>query len=293
MSTLRMRLRAAGAAAAIGLKDKLAYRINFGGTMLTYALFVFVFSRIWASSLGDSSIAGYNYSMMVWYFIVAEIPLFALGRFFWTLSRDMKSGQVAYQLSRPYDFVAYQFWERIGSALPDLLILMLEGLLIGLLLTGGFPPALAAVGPPDIAAASTGLAGTAAAATGVAAWLRLLFVPLSLLLSGIVNFYLQFALSMTAFWLEENEAFFWIFQKIALVVGTLLPIEFLPEAAQRIVVWTPFPYIAYAPARIMTAFELSGALRLIAGQLLWAVIGLALARLVFRAGSRKIAVNGG
>ena len=173
--------------------------------------------------------------------------------------------------------------------MPDLFIILGEGLLIGCLLTGGLPPLA------EWAGAYSG--GQPLAGSGLA-WLagqglRALLVVMSLLLSGSLNFYLQFSLAMTAFWLEENDAFYWIFQKIALVVGTLIPIELLPDAARAVAVWTPFPYIAYAPARIMVAFQLPEALRLMAVQLAWIAIGLVLARLVFAASSRKLSINGG
>ena len=89
-------------AASTAIREKLAFRANFAGTMLTYGLFIMVFSRIWANATaGGTTVAGYRYDMLVWYFIIAEVPSFALGRFFWSLSRDMKSGQVAYLVSRP------------------------------------------------------------------------------------------------------------------------------------------------------------------------------------------------
>jgi ABC-2 type transport system permease protein len=61
----------------------------------------------------------------------------------------------------------------------------------------------------------------------------------------------------------------------------------------RIALWTPFPYISYAPARIFVAFEVANALRLLAIQVLWIGVGILIARLVFARGSRKIALNGG
>lgn len=270
-------------AAQTAFREKLAFRANFAASMLTYGLFVFVFSRIWASALsGEASIAGYDYRMMVWYFIIAEIPLFSLGNFFWNLSRDMKSGQVAYLLSRPFDFVSYQYWERLGSAMPGFLLLLGEGLVIGLLITGSLPPS---------AASAAVLGGEVFAPSGQI--IRATLVLVSLLLSATLSFYLQFALALTAFWLEENEAFYWIFQKLALVVGTLLPVEFLPARVLSLALWTPFPYIAYAPARIFVAFDGGTASRLLGIQALWIGLGILATRLVFGFGVRKISVNGG
>ena len=259
-------------AASTSMRERAAYPGNFIGSMFTYALFVFIFSRVWAGAYaGASEIAGYTMRMAVWYFIVAEVPSFGFGRFFWTLSRDMKNGQIAYLLARPYDYVGYNFAEKYGGSLVEAGVILVEGLLVGTLL----------VGAPSL------VGGVAAEAS------RALLVGLSLLLAGALNYFLQAAIAMTAFWLEENEAFFWIFQKLALVVGTLIPIEFLPPVAARLARLTPFPYLSYAPARIMVAYSPGEAWSLVAAQALWLALAVALARAVFSFGSRRLSVNGG
>ncbi|MBL8965385.1 MAG: ABC-2 family transporter protein [Spirochaetaceae bacterium] len=277
---LRARLRAVarkyGLIAATGLKSRLAYLANYAGSMLTYGLFVFVFSRIWTAAFlgrapaegqgGAATIAGYDRTMAIWYFIVAEISVFGFGRFFWRLADDVKSGQVAYLLARPYSFVGYHWAEAMGPALVDMAVFVAEGILIGLLVAG----------PPPLLEPARALA-----------------VLGSLLLAGSLQFFLQLSIAMTAFWVEENAAFFWIFQKLALVVGTLLPIEFLPDAARAVAVFTPFPSLSYAPARIAVAATGSEALRLVAAQVLWLAGAVALANLVFRAARGKLAVQGG
>lgn len=266
-------------AASTSMRERAAYPGNFIGSMFTYALFVFIFSRVWAGAYaGASEIAGYTMRMAVWYFIVAEVPSFGFGRFFWTLSRDMKNGQIAYLLARPYDYVGYNFAEKYGGSLVEAGVILAEGLLVGTLL----------VGPPPLAGGAPSLAGGVAAEAS-----RALLVGLSLLLAGALNYFLQAAIAMTAFWLEENEAFFWIFQKLALVVGTLIPIEFLPPIAARLARLTPFPYLSYAPARIMVAYSPGEAWSLVAAQTLWLALAVALARAVFSFGSRRLSVNGG
>jgi len=280
MRRLRPSLRKYLVAASTAMSERIAYPGNFAGSMFTYALFVFIFSRVWAGAYaGATEIAGYTMRMAVWYFIIAEIPSFGFGRFFSTLSRDMKSGQVAYLLARPYDFIGYNLAEKLGGSLIEASIILAEGLAVGLVLVG-LPPAVAASSP-------TGSVPVVLEAT------RLGFLVVSLLLAGALNYFLQMTIAMTAFWLEENEAFYWIFQKLALVVGTLIPIEFLPERAARLAVWTPFPYLSYAPARIMVAFSLTEALTLMARQALWVILALMLAKAVFASGSRRLSVNGG
>ncbi len=261
-------------AGTTGLKSRLAYLGNYGGRALSYGLFVFVFCHIWnaafAARLGAAGsagrIAGYSLSMTVWYFIIAEISIFAFGGFFSRLSEDVKSGQVSYLVGRPYSFVGYHFAEALGPALVDAAVFLVEGSALG----------LAFVGPPP----------------GLEAW-RLAALALALVFAGAVQFSLQFLIAMTAFWTEENSAFFWIYQKLYLVAGTLLPLEFLPQTAQTIVAATPLPAVAYAPARIAVAASPGETFRLLESQAAWGVLAYALCLLVFRAARKNLSVNGG
>jgi ABC-type uncharacterized transport system, permease component len=256
------------AAASSALRERIAYRGSYLGSALAYGLFVFVFSRIWASAYSSrAEIDGYGQSQMVWYFIVAELSSFAFSGNFWSLARDMKSGDVAYLLARPYSFVLYNYAQGMGRALGNYALFMVEGAILGLV----------AVGAPPLGSLGQALCVVAALA-----------------LAGSVYFLLSLALAMTAFWIEENSAFYWIFQKLALIVGTLIPIELLPDAAQRVAWCSPFPAISYAPARLFAAWRGSGdAVALLGYQALWLALAAGLCQGVYALGRNKLTVNGG
>ncbi len=290
MTVTRAKVRKYSAAARIALRNRLAYRGNFAGALVTYGLFVFVFSRIWATVYADkASIAGYTRAMCVWYFVIAELVAYGFGRFYWTLDRELKNGQIAYLVARPYSFTIFQYCQAMGPAAIESAILFAEGSLIALAGTG-LPPPLAGMG----AGAANLTAGAWSAAARI--WpeiLRGVCVIVALLLSGSISFLLHLSIAMTAFWFEENAAFFWIFQKFTLIAGTLLPIEFLPARARDILRFTPFPSMAYTPARIMAAFDPKEAAALIGRQFLWVALAAALASVVYSRGTRRLAVNGG
>ncbi len=263
-----LKARKYGVAALVSVRNRTAYMGSFLGDVFSYSLFVFVFSRVWTAALaGRDGIEGYSLSQLIWYFIVAEIPAFGFGRFFWTLADDMKSGQVAYLASRPFGFVGYHFAQGMGKAAVDSAVLAAVGAALGLVLAGPLPI-------PSAPRAAAALA--------------------SILLAGSIQFLLQFAIAMTAFWVEDNSAFFWIYQKIVLVVGTLLPLEFLPEAVRRIAAWTPFPSMSYAPARIVSSWPgEAAALSMIAAQLAWAAGAALLCQAAYSLGRARLTVNGG
>jgi ABC-2 type transport system permease protein len=268
LGRLRLKARKYHVAAAVSVRARTAYMGSFLGEALSYALFVFVFSRIWTSAYaGRTELAGYGLGQMIWYFIVAEIPAFGFGRFFSPLAQDVKSGQVAYAMARPYGFVGYNFAQCMGRALADCSVLVVLGTALGLLLAGSVPP-----GPPARAAA----------------------VAAAVVAAGCIQFFLQMALAMTAFWAEENTAFYWIYQKLSLIIGTLIPIEFLPEAARRIASWTPFPSLSYAPARLFAAWPGDGAAAAILGtQLAWLAASALLCQGIYALGRARLTVNGG
>jgi ABC-2 type transport system permease protein len=254
-------------AASTSARSRAAYRGEALGSVVTYSHFVFVFSRIWRSAYASRpSIAGYDFAMSVWYFIVAEIPYFGTSGHFWDLAGDIKSGQVAYLVSRPYSFVGYRFAQAAGSSLVAMLPITAAGLVLGSIVASPAP------------------LGSALQAAALVA---------SIALAAGLQFLAQLAIAMTAFWVEENSAFFWIFQKLGLIAGTLLPLEFLPLWASRIVWWTPFPALSYAPARIMVAFSPLSALRLLALQAAWTAGAWALCLAVYDHGRRKLSSQGG
>jgi ABC-2 type transport system permease protein len=270
--SIRLKARKYAIAASAAFRERTIYRGSFLGSALSYALFVFVFAQIWKTVYaGRADIDGYGKAQMIWYFIVAEIPGMSFAGCFWTLSQDMKSGQVAYLLSRPYSFVLFSYAQGAGKAFANCVLLFAEGAILGLLLAGS-PPL----------------------APGWAAGWQALGLLVSLVLAGSVYFLMNLAIAMTAFWIEENTAFFWIFQKLALIVGTFIPIELLPAAARGAAWLSPFPAMSYAPAKILSSWPGDGgALALLGYQAAWAIGAALLCHGIYASGRSRLTVNGG
>jgi ABC-2 type transport system permease protein len=269
---LGLKARKYAIAASAAFRERTAYRGSFLGSVLSYGLFVFVFSQIWNTVYsGRSDIDGYGRAQMIWYFIVAEIPGMSFAGVFWSLSQDMKSGQVSYLVSRPYSFVLFSYAQGAGKAFANCAILFVEGIVLGLLLAG-----------------SPQLAG------GWATLGQMVGLLASLALAGSVYFLMNLAIAMTAFWIEENTAFFWIFQKLALIVGTFIPIELLPAAAQGVAWCSPFPAMSYAPAKLLSSWPGSeGELAILGYQGAWAIAAALLCQGIYASGRSRLTVNGG
>lgn len=267
MDAFTARIRKYTLGAKISLKSHWAYRSELLGPLLTYGLFVTVFLFIWSAAYqGRAELAGYSRFQVSWYFAFAELMVFVAGGFFHGLSEEIKSGQIAYTLGRPYSFLGFQLARNVGPTLSQILFLVPLGYLLCFLAVGPWAPVNL---------------------------FHLGAVVLSAALSLVLQFFIQTSLSLTAFWVEETIAFFWIYQKLYLVAGTLLPLEFLPIGAQGILRWTPIPSLVWAPSRIFVHWEASEALGILLSQGLWTLLAGVLAVVLFRVGVRRTLVQGG
>ncbi|KGE71219.1 ABC transporter permease [Spirochaeta lutea] len=272
----------------VSLKNTLMYPGEFFGPGITFAIFVFVFSQLYGAAVPPGeSLAGYTRYSLVWYFLAAELAVFGFGRMFFTQAQEVKSGQIAYALGRPYSYLGYQAAQLLVPAMVQVLYLAVLGVVIALGITG------LQFGTPGLVAVSDCCSpmhpGLVWLAKGG-------FTAAALVLSGFVAFFSQTALGLTAFWLEENRAFYWIYQKLALILGTLVPLEFLPQWLSQAAWWTPFPAMAYVPGWALGVYQPGmeeRMLGLLAAQAGWVVVSGLICLGLFRAGSRRVALNGG
>lgn len=264
----RAKLRKYLLAGATALRNRWTYPADIAGVVVSYGLFVFVFSRLWTSAyVGRAELAGYDQHQLTWYFIFSELILFSLGNStFLNLSNDIKTGQVAYTLSRPWSFPLTALSESLAGALSLVLPFAVVGWLVGTWSTSPWVP--------------------------VSAY-QVAVLLLSLLLTLVLQFLCQFLLSMTAFWVEENAAFLWIHQKLALILGTFLPLEFFPADWRPWVEATPYGWLAYPPSRLAVAFDPSQVPFLVGGQVFWIAVLAGAVALVFAAGRRRTVQQGG
>ena len=73
-------------------------------------------------------------------------------------------------------------------------------------------------------------------------------LPLSLLLTALLQFFISYAMAMLAFWLLEISTFIFILFAFEYVAsGHLFPLDILPPTLKQILYLTPFPYQLYFP----------------------------------------------
>jgi ABC-2 type transport system permease protein len=118
---------------------------------------------------------------------------------------------------------------------------------------------------------------------------------LSALLGYFVGFFLNFILNCVAFWTLEISAVQLILTWVTdLLGGGIIPLILFPAALQQFILVLPFAAMFSTPLLIyvghITPAQYPGAFAL---QAIWLVVLAAIAAVVWRAGARRVIVQGG
>jgi ABC-2 type transport system permease protein len=196
--------------------------------------------------------------------IIAYLSLFG----WYDMMETVSSGDIATDLLKPMGL--FQFWmaRDLGRAAANLL-------LRGIPLMAGYWLLFEITFPAD-----------------AARWLAFLA---SLILAWMVSFAWRFLVNLSAFWVSDAVGIGRLFFMLSwFLSGFVMPLRFLPEWFTRLCHFTPFPYtintVVETYLGILTPTETAHALL---AQAAW-FIGLTIAaRLVMRAGVRRLVVQGG
>ena len=186
----------------------------------------------------------------------------------WEISNSIRTGAVATDLARPFDYYLYWLSQDIGRALYFLLLRSVPIYAAGALLFGvGLPS------EPLI-------------------WLAF---AISLVGAELVSFSFRFLLNLSSFWLLDHRGIAILASVAAsFFSGLLVPNALFPDWLRAISDWLPFQSILYVPSRVFLG-QLGGAA--LAGallqQLAW-FVGLTVAgRAVLALATRRLVVQGG
>lgn len=253
----------------VTLQNRLAYFQDqlFRATFM--ALVVFVFIQLWRTTYrvtGRPEFSGFDLNGMIWYLVMTETIITSTPRFQGRIDSDVRSGDLAYALSKPYNYLAFNYFGYLGEALFLLPINLIVGGTVAWLSVGGFrfePLAL----PAAFA---------------------------SVVLSLSINFFLAAAVGLLAFWLEDTAGLFLVLDRAQWILGgLLLPIELFPTGLRKLAQVLPFGSVIGGPARLAVKFSWTGFGDLVPKQLAWLAVLALLAHGIYRAGVRRVNANGG
>ena len=109
----------------------------------------------------------------------------------------------------------------------------------------------------------------------------------------LLNYFFLMLIGLSAFIIEDNFPVYLIYQKLTMMLGMLLPIEFLPEWLQPIAKSMPFSYVYWAPAKLFVDFSPELFWLLFPRQLLWVLFSICLVLFCYHLCVRRLSINGG
>jgi ABC-2 type transport system permease protein len=259
----------------IGIQNTLVYRTNFLFRS-TFALIplmatLYLWRSIYEGRGSGSEVAGYTLAKMISYYLIVTIvdALTAVTDDDWQIASEIKDGNISQFLLKPIDYLTYR------------LCLFGAGRLV-YSAVAGIPVALFILHHrrffqvPD----------------SVEVWGWFL---LSLILTGLLQFFISYTMALLAFWVLEVSTFIFILFALEYIAGGhMFPLDILPPSLAAILNLTPFPYQLFFPVSIYLE-QITGAERwqglLIQGG--WVLAAYILARWMWHRGIRRYAAVGG
>jgi ABC-2 type transport system permease protein len=182
------------------------------------------------------------------------------------LSDRVRNGDIAVDLSRPWDLQLALLAEDLGRAGHAVLFRFLPPVLFGALV-------LPFRWPTDPVP-------------------TLLLFTASTALAVVTSFALRFLLDLSTFWLLDSRGVRAVYNGLGSVLaGLTVPLAFFPDGLRWLLYATPFPAVLQTPIDVFT--ERDGLTGLLVHQVLWAAATLALGRVVLARATRKLVVQGG
>lgn len=250
--------------------SNIAYIVNTLVGFIGYFLILYIFLNLWRYMYSDPSevINGYTMNQMIWYTVITEILWSVLSgrKLCRKIIEDVKGGNIAYNINKPYSYVGYALSTHLGGAFLRLIIFIILGALTGLLFLGKFPKITI---------------------------FSLLMVLISMIFATIISSLLIIAIGLLSFIIEDSNPVYWVYSKIILVIGTIFPLEYYPVYLQGIIKFSPIYVVSYGPAKLFVDFNINNMCSIFIAQIIYIMIAALICNLLYKKGVKKLNVNGG
>ncbi len=249
----------------------LIYRMHFFLTVFGNILYIILTYFLWTSIYknSDGVLNGMTFEQTFIYLAIAA----SIGCFFQTysefeISRNILSGNIIKDLTKPMDYQLYNLAGAAGFALNNLVSITIPSMVVIFIIAGSYIP------------------------LGI----NLAFFVLSVILSFLIAFTIDYIIGLLSFYTES----IWGVSNtknviILLLSGASIPLSFYPQSIKGIIEFLPFQAIYNAPLSILLSINMgvSDYLYYIANQLFWILFFIVVSRLFFRKAIKVLTVNGG
>jgi ABC-2 type transport system permease protein len=258
-----------GAITLTNLQNQLAYVWDALNRALFIVIIMFVFVQLWTAvyeTQGTAEIAGLTLANTIWYFLIAEVMELGKIRHDERITAEVKDGSVAYTLTRPYNYLAYHFFNGLGETAVKMTLIFLLGLPIVVYYASR--PTILPVHVPA--------------------------VLLVAIMAIMIDFFVFSIIGLLAFVTEDTFSFRLIYQKLVFILARLMiPLHFLPAWLQPLARVLPFNLTTYAPAKLFVAFSWAQFRQIVVLQVIWLLIIGAVLIWQYRWATRQLVINGG
>ena len=122
------------------LIENLSYIPNILLGFINFFVMMFVFLNLWEYVYSDNTqiINGYTMQQMIWYVLIAEVMWFGSRNKILTreISQDIKSGNIAYNINKPYSYPFYIIAKHLGEITIKFILFSIVGVIIGICFVG-------------------------------------------------------------------------------------------------------------------------------------------------------------
>ncbi len=248
-----------------------SYRAATFGGVFTNTVFGFIRAAVLLAVFRQrDDVGGFDVADTLTFTFVSQGFLAVAGTFMGHLglADRIQTGDVVTDLHRPVDLQLFELGSDVGRAAYQATVRAMVPVVVG------------------------GLVFDLRLPTTPGPWL---VFALSTFLGLLVSFGHRFAISLTTFWTLDYRAASQISVVLALFLsGFSIPLVFFPDWAETAARLLPYAAFVQVPIEILLGkYEGLALVGALAGQAAWAVVMLGIGRLVLRAATRRVVVQGG
>ena len=263
---MRVYLPIARATFMIGLVYRFGFLFNVIGNIVYLGVAYYLWKSIYRYS---DVIRGLTFNETFLYIGVGSAVFILLKTYAdWFIHHEIRDGNIAIYLTKPIDYQIYNLFANVGSLMVSLVAISIPTALM-----------LAFVFRVKIS-------------FGVGLFL----FPLSLLLGFLISFSIDYFVGLMGFYSESVWGLSTTKEIIVTVFsGALIPLQFFPDAIQKVLYWLPFQAIYHTPLMMLTRpnQSLSVFLPMLLVQLVWAILLFLAARLFYHQAIKVLRIAGG
>lgn len=225
-------------------------------------LYWYLYKNFWTSW----KIEWYTVIQITYAVVIAQIISTAKPKLPAEIGLEVKSWKIVSYLLNPINYVYFKFLEYFPVFIYNVIIGLILWFIICFMILWVFPLSI---------------------------WWILWWLIL-LILSMVTVFFWYMIVWLAAFYMEDNEAFRFIYSKLDMVLWwNLIPIPFLPGILQIIAYSSPFAYFWYTTWLVFTNFEFILFLKYLFIQIFWLVINLIICLAMYKHAKNKLTINWG